>query len=137
MKTTTKQVTVYEASDGKEFLSLTECQQYEKHLCEIAEMEYFVVWSCPELTETGCFTEKPLSPSINTVTSPQRPSSMLGLSVGSAILAWAFKVTAYSAITAYPKSPKRTTSIPSTTRKAKNAYSSHKRMSRAFLQRLT
>lgn len=52
------QTTVYEASDGKQFISKDDCKRYEEHLREIADIQYFVVWAEPELTETGRFTKK-------------------------------------------------------------------------------
>lgn len=52
------QTTVYEAYDGKLFISKDDCKRYEQHLREIADIQYFVVWAQPELTETGNFTKK-------------------------------------------------------------------------------
>lgn len=58
MKEKILKTTVYEAADGKQFLSSDECKKYEAYLEEISGIKYYLVSHNPDLTETGCFTAK-------------------------------------------------------------------------------
>jgi len=58
MKQKEIQTTVYEASDGKQFLYEDDCKRYEERLLKLAKIQYFVVHCSPDLNETGCFTDK-------------------------------------------------------------------------------
>ena len=51
-----KKTTVYEACDGKQFLTSEECIKHETYLAEVANIKYYLVSHSPDLTETGCFT---------------------------------------------------------------------------------
>ena len=58
MKTITS-ATIYEAFDGKIFVSESECKEYEKQRKEFLDkLKFFKVDHYPDLNETGLFTEK-------------------------------------------------------------------------------
>lgn len=52
MRTETKEVVTYIASDGKEFLSQNECEIYEKNVIEVkSKIKYYHSICSPDLTE--------------------------------------------------------------------------------------
>lgn len=56
MKTEHKQIEVYIADDGREFIDAKECEQYEKKLEDYRKhLKIFTLRYSPDLTETGCF----------------------------------------------------------------------------------
>lgn len=59
MQTLKKEIEVFVAKDGKEFLSQTECENYEKNVLELkSKIKYFHSFCCPDLTEGRGFYRK-------------------------------------------------------------------------------